>query len=148
MSLLYDLAKRGIVLGNSDEVLITAKFFKSQRGPTAMTTAGLISTDAILKGIITGLHDEGGNENYAVPEGENLDHAITSLLLKDFAFDFTIINLSAALADTITLIPNTGITLVGSGLINSAHVDSNFPSSGTFRCRKTDANTFVVYRLR
>jgi len=59
----------------------------------------------------------------------------------------SVINLSAALADTITMTANTGFTLVGNAIVESAHADSEWMSSGLFRIRKTAANTFVAYRL-
>ena len=141
-----NLAQRGII-STDDEVLINALSLKKQSAPVAMTTAATITVAALLGGLITGTHDEGSDQDYTLPSGSDLDDALTSFMVNNASFDFTIINLSAALADTITLTASTGISIVGQAIIDSAHADSEFPSSGTFRCRKTAANTFVVYRL-
>jgi len=140
------LLQRGII--SSDvEVLINALALKRQEAPATMTVAATITAANLLKGIITGTHTVGATQAYTLPTGTLLDAELTSFIINNASFDFTIINLSAALADTITLTASTGITIVGQAVVDSAHADSEFPNSGTFRCRKTAANTFVVYRI-
>jgi len=112
-----------------------------------MTTAATITVAALKAGLITGTHAAGATQAYTLPTGTVMDAALTSFIIANDSFDFTIINLSANLADTITLTAAAGFTIVGQATIDSAHVDSEFPSSGTFRVRKTAANTFVAYRL-
>jgi len=146
MSFRGNLMRHGIV-ADYDELLITSVFCKTQATPTAMTTAATITVAGILNGIITGTHAAGATQAYTLPTGTALQAALSNVFLINASFEFTIINLSAALADTITLTASTGITIVGKAIIDSAHADSEFPSSGTFRVRKTAANTFVVYRI-
>jgi hypothetical protein len=76
-----------------------------------------------------------------------MDAAMPTGFGADESFDIVIINLSAALADTVTVTAGTGFTIVGEAVVESAHADSEFQSSAQFRCRKTAANTFVAYRL-
>jgi len=140
------LLKRGIISSDT-EVLVNALALKQQVAPAAMTVAATITAANLLKGIIAGTHDAGATQAYTLPTGALLDAALTAFMINNASFDFTIINLSAALADTITLTASDGITIVGNAIIESAHTDSEFPSSGTFRCRKTTTSTFVVYRL-
>jgi len=129
------------------EVMIRALFGKKQIAPVAMTVAATITVDALKSGLITGTHAVGATQAYTLPTGTVMDAALTSHFINNDSFDFTIINLSAAAADTITLTAAAGFTIVGQATIDSAHGDSEFPSSGTFRVRRTAANTFVAYRL-
>lgn len=134
-------------MSSDTEVMVRALFGKEQAAPTAMTVAATITVAALKAGLITGEHSEGADQDYTLPTGADLDAALTSFVIDNDSFDFTIINLSAALADTITLTASVGITIVGQAIIDSAHTDSEFPSSGTFRVRKTADDTFVCYRL-
>lgn len=140
------LLKRGI-MSSDTEIMIRALFGKTQAAPTAMTVAASITADALIAGLITGTHTAGATQAYTLPTGTLMDAELTSLIAVNDSFDFTIINLSAAVLDTITLTAAAGFTIVGQALIDSAHGDSEFPSSGTFRVRRTAANTFVAYRL-
>lgn len=146
MSFRGNLMRHGIV-SDYDELLVTSVFCKHQAAPTAMTTAAIITTAGILGGIITGTHAAGATQAYTLPSGADLDAALSNAFRINGSFEFTIINLSAALADTITLTASTGISIVGQATIDSAHTDSEFPSSGRFRVRKTAADTFVAYRI-
>ena len=140
------LAKRGI-MSSDVEVMVRALFGKAQAAPIAMTIGAVITVDALIAGLITGEHSEAGTVTYTLPTGTLMDAALTIFINDNDSFDFTIINLSAAVLDTITLVAGVGFTIVGQALIESAHINSEFPSSGTFRVRKTAANTFVAYRL-
>ena len=146
MSLFGDLERRGLVLTHT-EIILRLFSGKLQAAPTAMTVAATITAAALKGGLITGTHAVAGTQAYTLPTGTVMDAAITSYFKANDSFDFTIINLSAALASTITLTAAAGFTIVGQATIDSAHADSEFPSSGTFRARKTAANTFVAYRL-
>ena len=146
MSLRNWLLKRG-VMSSDTEVIVRAVAGKVQAAPVAMTTAATITVAALKSGLITGMHSAGATAAYTLPTGTVMDAALTSFVIVNDSFDFTIINLSAALADTITLTAAAGFTIVGQATIDSAHVDSEFPSSGTFRIRRTAANTFEAYRL-
>ena len=140
------LARRGI-MSTDVEVMVRALFGKTQAAPTVVTIGAVITPAAIIAGLITGEHVSGGTVTYTLPTGTLMDAALTVYINANDSFDFTIINLSAAVADTITLVAGVGFTIVGQALIESAHVNSEFPSSGTFRVRKTAADTFVAYRL-
>ena len=146
MSFRYDLLKRGIMSSDS-EIIVRGLFGKVQAAPTAMTIAATITVAALKAGLITGTHAAGATQAYTLPTGTVMDAALTSYFINNDSFDFTIINLSAALADTITLTAAATFTIVGQATVDSAHGDSEFPSSGTFRVRRTAANTFVAYRL-
>jgi hypothetical protein len=98
--------------------------------------AGMIATAAnVLTGIITATPTQA--RDIQLPTGANLDLA-TEWAIGD-SFDFSVITL-AAFALTITV--NTNVTIVG-----SAATAATAGATARFRCRKTAADTFVVYRI-
>lgn len=119
-----------------------------QGAPTAMTTAATITVAALAGGLITGTHTAGATAAYTLPTGIVLDAGVDMAIGQ--AFDFTIINLSAAAADTITLTaPASGITLVGEPVVAASHSTTGelYGTSATWRMRKTAAETFICYRV-
>lgn len=119
----------------------------SQVTPSAKTVAVTLTAAELLTGIITGTHTAGATAAYTLPTGANVDLAAEFGV--DESFEWTLINLSAAALDSITVTANTGHTLVGGALVQSAHATTGFlhGSSGSFRTRKTAADTFVTYRI-
>ena len=98
--------------------------------------ASMIATAAnVLTGIVTATPTT--TRSIQLPLGTNLDLA-TEWAIGD-SFDFSVITL-AAFALTITV--NTGVTIVG-----SAATAATAGASARFRCRKTAADTFIVYRI-
>ena len=147
MSLLGYLAKRGIILGNDDEVLITANLFKSQSAPATMTTAATLTAAQLLNGIIVGT-PPGAAVSYQLPTGEALDDAMTSFMINNASFDFSVINLSPTDDERITLTVNTNVTIVGSAIVNANDFENSYyRNTGIFRARKTADDTFVIYRI-
>lgn len=120
-----------------------------QGAPTAMTTTANITAGGILSKIITGAHTAGATQTYTLPTGTLLDAAL-ELDIGEYV-DWTLINLSAAAADTITLAAAAGgHTLVGVVLVPSSHISTGGltgQNTARMRTRKTAANTFVSYRL-
>jgi len=99
-------------------------------------SASMIATAAnVLTGIVTATPTT--TRSIQLPTGANLDLA-TEWAIGD-SFDFSVITL-AAFALTITV--NTGVTIVG-----SAATAATSGASARFRCRKTAADTFIVYRI-
>lgn len=101
--------------------------------PAAVNVTATLTTAQTLGGIITST--TAAAVAGTVPLGTDLDAAAG--LAIDEGFDLTII---ATGANAFTLTANTGITIVGTAAVATA-------TSGTFRFRKTAANTFVAYRL-
>ena len=147
MSFRGNLIRRGLNLTFSEAVL-SVPLCKYQPTHAAMTTTATITVANLLKGIIIGVHSAGATQTYTMPTGADLDAGLTNGFVVNSSFDFTIINVSAAIADTITLGVSAGIaTILGQATIDSEDATSEFPNSGTFRVRKTAADTFIVYRL-
>jgi len=76
--------------------------------------------------------------------GTQIEAALSGNLANGDSFELTIINLGSA-GDIITMAVASGVTFVGSLLIDDAGADVG--SQGTFSFRRTAANTFVGYRV-
>lgn len=120
---------------------------KVQGAPTEKTTAVTLTVANLLTGIITGTHSAGATAAYTLPTG-TLTDAGSEFAIND-SFDWSLINLSAAAADTITVTAGTDHTIVGNPIVQSAHVSTGgiYGNSSLWRTRKTAANTFVSYRI-
>ncbi len=142
------LLKRGIMSSDTEVMVRAPVFGRYQAAPATMTVAATITVADLLNGIILGTHSEGGDEAYTLPTGADLDAELTSFVINNDSFDFTIINLSATDGDDIILTASVGITIVGQPAISSNQFESSYyMNNGTFRCRRTAADTFVVYRI-
>jgi hypothetical protein len=115
--------------------------------PNAETTAVTLTAAELLTGLVTGTHAAGATQAYTLPTGTLLDAASTFAV--DEYFDWTLINLSAAAADTITVTAGADHTVVGTMICQSAHSTTGLIHGNALRLRtrKTAANTFVSYRL-
>jgi hypothetical protein len=115
--------------------------------PSAETVAVTLTAAELLTGLVTGTHAAGATAAYTLPTGTLLDAAGTFLV--DEYFDWTLINLSAAAADTITVTAGADHTVVGTMICQSAHSSTGLVHGNALRLRtrKTAANTFVSYRL-
>lgn len=126
----------------SGELLI-----RSQPAPQTATVTATLTAAQLLDGILTGTHTAGATQTYTLPTGTLLDAALPSTFAVNDSFDLSIINLSAAVLDTITIAAGATLTVVGTMIVESAHADAEHPGSAMFRFRKTAANTFVCYRI-
>ena len=121
--------------------------YVDQGDVTAKTTAVTLTIAELLTGIITGTHTAGATQGYTLPTGTDTDTGVSYRISQ--AFEWSLINLSAAAVDTITLTASAGHTIIGNPIIQSAHVTTGgvWGNSATFRTRKTAANTFITYRI-
>ena len=111
--------------------------WQPQGAPANIADGGSMAATAanVLTGIITATPT--ASRDIQLPTGTNLDLA-TEWAIGD-SFDFSVITLAAY---ALTLTVNTDVTIVG-----SAATAATSGASARFRCRKTAANTFVVYRI-
>ncbi|MFH1409026.1 MAG: hypothetical protein ABIH34_03910, partial [Nanoarchaeota archaeon] len=118
-----------------------------QPTPTAETTAVTLTIAKLLTGIITATHTAGATQAYTLPTGALTD-AWPAFGIDDY-FDWYLINLSAAAADTVTVTADTGHTIVGNPIVQSAHASTGgiYGNSAGFRTVKTAASTFITYRI-
>jgi hypothetical protein len=115
---------------------------------TAKTVAVTLTSAELLTTIITGTHTAGATAAYTLPTGTLLD-AASSFDVNEY-FDWSLLNLSAATADTITLTsPGASHTIVGNAIVQSANASTGgiYGNSARWRTRKTAAATFVTYRI-
>ncbi|MCR4330252.1 MAG: hypothetical protein NUV65_06950, partial [Candidatus Roizmanbacteria bacterium] len=129
--------------------IIHRGFFTSkyQAVPGGMTTTATIDEATLVKGLIVGNHAAGATQNYTLPTGVALAAILPATFTTGDAIDFSIINTSAALVDTITVVASVGITIVGKALIGSANAAATDNSTGLFRVKCTGAGTFICYRI-
>lgn len=122
---------------------------KVQGTPAAETGVATISIADILTGIVTITHSTGATVALTLDTGTLMDAGRPSLMKTDEALDWTLINLSAAAADTATVTASTGHTLVGTMICQSAHASIGGVNGNAIclRSRRTAANTWVTYRL-
>ena len=111
--------------------------WQPQGAPANIADGGSMAATAanVLTGIITATPT--ASRDIQLPTGANLDLA-TEWAIGD-SFDFSVITLAAF---ALTLTVNTDVTIVG-----AAATAATSGASARFRCRKTAANTFVVYRI-
>jgi hypothetical protein len=120
----------------------------TQLAPISYTTTQTLLAPDLMTGIITATHTAGGTVAYTLPTG-TLTDAATGLYINQ-GFEWTLINLSAAAADTITLTAGTGHTIVGTAVVPSAHSTTGllYGNAARWFTRKTAANTFITYRIQ
>jgi hypothetical protein len=118
-----------------------------QGAPTAETTTATLTIAGLLTKIITGTHAAGATQAYTLPTGTLMSGGVATAT--GDSFDWTIINLSAAAADTITLTAGATHTIVGNPIVQSAHVSTGgiTGNSAVFRSRMTAATTWITYRI-
>jgi len=120
---------------------------QKQLTPTAKTTSATLTIAEILTGFLTGTHTVGATQTYTLPTG-TLSEAGGIFGINSY-FDWILINLSAAAADTITVAAGADHTVVGNMVVQSAHATTGalYGNSAIFRTMKTALNTFVTYRI-
>lgn len=118
-----------------------------QGAPNAQTGAVTLTIANILTGIITGTHSVGSTQNYTLPTGTLMSGGVATAV--GDSFDWVLINLSAAAADTVTIAVGADHTIVGNPIVQSAHSSTGgvYGNSAVFRSRMTGATTWVTYRI-
>ena len=126
----------------ASDVKSHARMYLNQGTPETITGTASLTDAQMLSTILVATPS--ATATYTVRTGTQLETALGGTMANGESFDLTIINLGGA-GDIITMAVATGITFVGSLTIDDAGADIN--SSGTFRFRRTAANTFVAYRI-
>lgn len=116
-------------------------FYEVQPNPTAINSTATLTIAQLLTYIVTSAPTAA--INLTLPTGALSDTGIQGagqVSPNNTALDWSIINTSATVGATITLLAGTGHTIVGSATVAIG-------TSARFRTRKTATNTFVTYRL-
>lgn len=137
-------AKNGT--GNNGAVRIESLRLLQQAAPAAKTVSATLTPAEVLGGLLTVNQGAGAGSTLTMPLGTDIEAALPGDQAVGDSFDFSIINISVVDAEDATLAANTGVTLVGNVTIEANSAITKV-SSGLFRCRRTAASTFVVYRL-
>lgn len=118
-----------------------------QGTPTAETTSATLTIAELLTRIITGTHAAGATQAYTLPTGTLMSGGVATAI--GDSFDWSVINLSAAALDTVTITAGATHTIVGNPIVQSAHASTGgiYGSSATFRSRMTGATTWITYRI-
>ena len=117
----------------------------------AETVAATLTIAELLHGIITGTHTEGATQAYTLPTGTLMSAGCACA--DGDGFEWSLINLSANAADTITVTGAADHDIVGVAVVASAHADSGSHATGLginssrWYSRKTSGNTWVTYRI-
>lgn len=129
------------------KIRVTGEIYKAQPAPSAKTTAATLTIAELLTKIITGTHTAGATVAYTLPSGTLTDAGV-SMEIND-SFDWSLINLSAAALDSVTVTAGSDHTIVGNPIVQSAHSTTGgiYGNSSLWRTRKTAADTFVSYRI-
>lgn len=127
----------------------TGRNLRTQAAPAAKTTTTTLTAAEIMGGLITGNQGGAGSASYTLPLGTDLETAMIAAypgLANDDSFDFSVVNISTNANEDITVVGNTGTTLVGSGAVASNAAATDL-SAGAFRVRRTATNTYSIYRI-
>jgi hypothetical protein len=129
--LLFQLGSVPVYVAHGSDAISTLQFTPISKSTTATLTAS-----ELQQGII---QYTGTGHTLTLPTAANLESGITNPGMKaDTAFEFSVINTGAS--GTCTIAVNTGITSVGTLTVAAG-------TSGRFRVRKTDTETFIIYRI-
>lgn len=120
----------------------------TQFSPVTQNTTATLTAATLMGGLITSTQATGATIELTLPTGA-LTEAAAGIGLNQ-GWEWSLVNLSAAVADTVTLIAGSGHTIVGTAVIPSAHSTTGglYGNAGRFFTRKTATDTFVTYRLR
>jgi hypothetical protein len=115
-------------------VVLSNSLYTYQPTETPKSAAAILTIAELLTGII---RYTGAVANLTLPLGTAIETGVIASLPVNGAFNFSVINTGTGIA---TLVTATGLTLIGSMAVTNG-------TSGSFRVRKTAANTYTVYRV-
>lgn len=151
LNLLMSAGSSGAFLEAFQQVTDFATYkgkYKVQAAPVAETAAATLSAADLLVGLITATHATGATIALTLDTGALMDDAfIAAGVGIDEGIEWSLINLSAAALDTVTVTASSGHTIVGNAIVTSAHASTVHTSSARFLTKKTATDTYVTYRI-
>ena len=109
--------------------------------PATATATATLTADQVLNGILLGSPGASA-ASYTLPTVATLEAALPSADKAGVAFDFSVVNVDGSSSGVITLVTNTGWTLVG-----LMTVVATAGTAQMFRARKTGSGTWTLYRI-
>lgn len=122
--------------GNINEI----DFIVTPTPATATVTATLTAAQ-VLNGILLGSPGSSA-ASYTLPTVTDLEAALPSAEKPGVSFDFSVVNVDGSGSGVITLVTNTGWTLVG-----LMTVVATAGTAQMFRARKSGTGTWSLYRI-
>lgn len=123
-------------------------FIRTQAAPSTPTVATTLTAANLFIGIIIATPNAtGATHAYTLPTGTNMESAAP--FINNDSFDWSISNLAAAAADTVTITANTDHTIVGNPIVQSANAATGgvYGNSAIFRSRRVSGTIWTTYRL-
>lgn len=121
--------------GNLNEVRLSAAPV-----PATATASATLTVDKLINGMLLG--SPGATAaSYTLPTVTELENVLSAARVGS-TFDLNVINIDGSAAGVITLVTNTGWTLVG-----LMTVAATAGTAQMFRARKTGLGTWSLYRL-
>lgn len=121
--------------GNTSEVQI-----RTQAAPATATVSATLTAAQLANGIILGSPGSTA-ASYTLPTVADLE-ALVSAAKVNSCFDFSVVNVDGSGSGVITLVTNTGWSLVG-----LMTVVATAGTAQAFRARKTGDGTWTLYRI-
>jgi len=109
--------------------------------PATATATATLTADQVLNGILLGSPGASA-ASYTLPTVATLEAALPSADKAGVAFDFSVVNVDGSSSGVITLVTNTGWTLVG-----LMTVVATAGTAQMFRARKTGSGSWTLYRI-
>ena len=121
--------------GNTSEVQI-----RTQAAPATATATATLTAAQLANGIILGSPGTSA-ASYTLPTVADVEALVSSAKVNS-SFDFSVVNVDGSCGGVITLVTNTGWTLVG-----LMTVVATAGTAQAFRARKTGDGTWTLYRI-
>jgi hypothetical protein len=121
--------------GNISEVQIS-----TQAAPATATATATLTAAQLANGIILGSPGSSA-ASYTLPTVADVEALVSSAKVNS-SFDFSVVNVDGSGGGVITLVTNTGWTLVG-----LMTVVATAGTAQAFRARKTGDGTWTLYRI-
>jgi hypothetical protein len=121
--------------GNISEVQIS-----TQAAPATATATATLTAAQLANGIILGSPGSSA-ASYTLPTVEDVEALVSSAKVNS-SFDFSVVNVDGSGGGVITLVTNTGWTLVG-----LMTVVATAGTAQVFRARKTGDGSWTLYRI-
>lgn len=109
--------------------------------PATATATATLTADQVLNGILLGSPGSTA-ASYTLPTVAALEAALPNSDKAGISFDFSVVNVDGSGSGVITLVTNTGWTLVG-----LMTVVATAGTAQIFRARKSGTGTWVLYRI-
>jgi hypothetical protein len=109
--------------------------------PATATATATLTADQVLNGLILGSPGASA-ASYTLPTVAALETALPNSDKAGISFDFSVLNVDGNTSGVITLVTNTGWTLVG-----LMTVVATAGTAQIFRARKSGVGTWTLYRV-